>query len=127
MSNPSFYVFEPLTIPDEAYNADDIATIVVTGTSYGGTWNMNAISTHLPPDDAKPIGDIEVDDAPRRPDLALAAAHQWVRQSCAEAGLTLGHFSDLNGTYGPDEAPFFSSGQFLIDRRRPTSSEETTA
>lgn len=117
MSAPSFYVFEPLTIPDEAYNADDIATIVVTGTSYGGTWKMNAIST----------GDIEVDDVPRRPDLALAAAHQWVRESCAEAGLTLGHFSDLNGTYGPDEAQFFSGGQFLIDRRRPDTTEEPTA
>lgn len=44
-----YQVTEPFVIPDEAYNADDIATIVVTGRSDGGMWALNAISTHTPP------------------------------------------------------------------------------
>ncbi|MFJ1839032.1 hypothetical protein ACIOJ9_34855 [Streptomyces sp. NPDC088175] len=112
-----YEVIQALSVPEQAYNADDIATIVVTGESYGGAWGLSAISTHLPPDEATAIGRIETAEAPRRPDLALETAQEWIRSSCTEAGLVLGHFKDLNGTFGPDEAPFFSSGQFLIDRR----------
>lgn len=118
MTSLAYTVAQPLAIPGEAYNADDIATIVVTGGSYGGSWVLTALSTHLPPGEGQPIGRIETGQAERRPDLALDAAHRWIRESCDETGLVLGHFKDLNDHYGPDEAPFFSSGQFLIDRRR---------
>lgn len=110
-------VIQPLQIPDDAYT-DDIATIVVTGGSYGGIWALHAISTHQLPDDAEAIGGIETAEAPRQPDAAFAAAHRWIQESCAEAGLVLAHFKSLNSTYSPGEAPFFCGGQFFIDRRR---------
>lgn len=111
-----FTVTQPLEIPASAF-VDDIATVVVTGGSYGGMWVLNAISTHLPPDTVEPIGGIQTVRADRRPELALAAAHQWIVESCTV---------DLNLTYGPDEAPFFCSGQFIIDRRPvgPTPSKD---
>ncbi len=87
MTALGYTITQPLQIPDEAYNKDGIATLVVT------------------------------DEAPRQPARALEAAHQWIRESCDEAGVVLALFKDLNSTYGPDEAPFFSSGQALIDRR----------
>ncbi|WP_280422764.1 hypothetical protein [Nocardia carnea] len=111
-----YTVVQTLEIPDEAYT-DDVAVVVVTGGSYGGAWVLNAISPHLPPDKVEPIGSIETAQAPRRPDLALEAAHHWIRESCTQAGLALAHFKELNSAYSPAEAPFFSSGQFLIDRR----------
>ncbi|MFJ4342661.1 hypothetical protein [Streptomyces sp. NPDC088915] len=121
MSSLPYTVVQPLQIPDAAYNGDGIATLVVTGTSYGGIWVLNAISTHVPPDGAESIGEIETEAAPRQPDRALEAAQDWVRTTCDEMGIALGHFKDLNSHYGPDEAPFFTGGQFLIDRRPPAA------
>lgn len=123
----TYTVSEPLEIPGDAY-VDDIATLVVNGVSYGERWIMGVISRHQRPDDAEMIGEIEIETgaATRRPDLMLAVARRWIGESCAAAGLTLVHFEDLNHHYGPDEGPFFSSGQFFIDRRPATSKEATS-
>lgn len=113
-----YEVTQALSIPGEAYDGEGNATIVVTGGSYGeGTWVLTAISVHLPPEEAEAIGAIETDEAPRRPDRALEAAHDWVRKHCAETGLSLQEFKDLNSTYDSDAAPFFCSGAFTITHR----------
>jgi hypothetical protein len=113
-----YQVTEPLTIPDAAFSANDIATLVVTGGSYGGMWALNAISTHTSPDQATAIGSIQTDDAPQRPDLAVEAAEAWMREECERLGFKLAHVANQNHVYPPDQAPFFAGIMFLIDRRK---------
>ena len=114
----NYQVEEPLELPGEAFNDDDIATIVVTGGSYGGMWVMNAISTHTPADQAAALGAIQTEDAPRRPDLAVEAAEDWIKEECKRLGYKLAHSASQNHTYGLDEAPFFAGILFRIDRRK---------
>ncbi len=117
MAKLDYEIFEPLTLSEDAWQ-DDVAVIVVTGTSYGGAWVMNAKSAYLPPGQAQSIGEIETDEAPSRPDLALNAASNWVQQYCHANGFHLHQEMSLNHHYGPDEAPFFSGGSFVIGRRQ---------
>jgi hypothetical protein len=74
----AYEIMQPLEIPDGAYNDDDVATLVVTGGSYGDMWVLDALRTDVDPDDNTPIGSIETDPAPRRPDLAVTAARDWM-------------------------------------------------
>ena len=103
---------QDLAIPDTAYNADGIATLVLTGGSYGGMWVMNAIVLG----EEEPSGSIETAEAPRRPDLALDAAEDWVGRECARLGVALRLCVSKNDQYGPGEAPFFTTGLALVDR-----------
>ncbi len=107
-----YAVTRELDLPDAAYNADGIATLVLTGASYGGMWMMSAIVLG----DDEPSGSIETAEAPRRPDLALDAAEDWVGRECARLGVALRLCVSKNDQYGPDEAPFFSTGLALVDR-----------
>ncbi len=117
MTTLNYEIVEPLTIPEDAWQ-DDVAVIVVTGTSYGGEWVLVAKPTHLPPGQASTIGEIETDRADRQPNLALDAASDWVQRYCYANEFRLHQEMNLNHHYGPDEAPFFSSGSFVIDRRQ---------
>lgn len=114
----AYQVTEPLSIPDAAFNADDIATILVQGGRYGGEWVMNAIALDGGPirEDVEVIGSIQTarDD---RPSMAVDTAVVWVNDVCVKAGLKLAHFENRNGDYGPNEAPYFAAALFLIDRR----------
>jgi len=112
-----YEVREGLNIPDEAFNKHDIATIVVTGGSYGGEWMLNAISMHTSPDEATAIGKIRTGKAPERPDLAIVAAASWLEEECTRQGLSLRVFKDKNSDYSPDAAPYFAGCLALIDRR----------
>src|SRR6266576_958103 len=114
-----YLVTQPLAIPEAAFTAipgaPDIAKIIVSGGSYGGMWVMNAVPTHVPPDEVVPIGSIQTGEAKGQPEVAYEAASDWLREACAVLGFKLVHAESLNGQYGPAEAPFFSSGLFLID------------
>ena len=113
----AYSVRRPLDIPAEAYNRDDIATIVVTGGSYGGRWILNALSTHEGSDPTKSLGEIETVEAPDQPDQAVDTAVVWVNDFCVKNGVKLAHFENKNSEYGPDEAPFFAAAIFLIDKQ----------
>jgi len=104
-----------LTIPDTAYNTDDIATILITGGRYGGRWHLNALPmTSNGP--GEPVGAI-LTAADDRPDMAVDTALVWVNDECARAGLKLAHFESKNSQYPPDQAPYFAAALALIDRR----------
>ncbi|MET9111714.1 hypothetical protein [Streptomyces zhihengii] len=111
-------------IPDEAYDRNDIATIVVTGTVYGDTWVLDAIPTHLPPEKVKAIGTIEVMGVAGEADLVLKAAHAWLSTSVLDANLGLAHYETLNDRYGPNEAPYFTGAKALIDRHTRITDDE---
>lgn len=110
---------EPLTIPDNAYNAYNVATILIQGGRYGGEWVMNAIALDGGQirEDAEVIGSIHT-ARDERPGMAVDAAFVWVNDVCVRSGLKLGHFENRNGDYGPAEAPYFAAALFLIDRRK---------
>jgi hypothetical protein len=110
-----FQVVKPLVIPGDAYNADDVAVIVVTGGRYGGQWALNAIATHGSKKGC-PIGEIET-ERDERPSMALDTALVWVNDACAKARVKLVTWQNKNDQYGPDEAQFFASAIFVIDRR----------
>lgn len=114
----AYYDVDPLAIPDEAFDANDMATLVVTGTTYGGEWVMNAISVHTSPEDATAIGSFETDEAPGRPDLAVEAAKAWMTKECERLGLTILTAQDQNHTYSASDAPYFAGISFIIGRRR---------
>jgi hypothetical protein len=107
---------QPLVIPVDAYNADDIATVLVTGGRYGAQWALKA----LPVYDGKPrdvvIGEIWT-AKDERPDMAVDTAVVWVNNACVHAGVKMAHFDNLNSTYDAESAPYFASAIFLIDRR----------
>lgn len=123
MTTPLEYqVTEPLDIPPGAYNTDDIATLVVTGGSYGGAWVLAA----LPLGTETRIGEIETAEARRQPDRALKAAEDWIRVECTRLGVHLALFENKNAAYGPGEAPFFATGLAFVDRRsQPGGTAET--
>lgn len=125
MGTLDFEVIRPLVIPEEAWghDVDGVAVIVVTGTSYGGMWVLHAMTTHTSEEESSSIGEIETDPAVRRPDLAVDAASEWVERYCHASGYLLHRTCNLNHSYGPDEAPFFASASFVIDRRRPDTEE----
>ena len=115
----SYRVQVPLTIPDEVFNTDDIATVLVTGARYGSHWILNAIP-FIEGMAQEPIGKIEtVPD--ERPDMAIDTAYIWVNDACVKTGVRIAHFVNKNDAYGPDEAPYFASALFLIDRREERS------
>ena len=116
MDHLPYEVTQELALPAEAFDQNGMAVLAITGGSYGGTWVLNAISTHLPPSEAEPAGQIETDEAPRQPERPLTAARHWLTAYCAANGCELAHFEPLNHTYSPDEAPFFSSAQAVIRR-----------
>lgn len=116
MDHLPYEVTQPLTLPPEAFDQTGIAVLAITGGSYGGAWVLGAISTHLPPGEAEPVGEIETDEAPRQPERPLTSARDWLTEYCAANGYELAHFESLNDTYSPDEAPFFSSAQAVIRR-----------
>jgi len=107
---------EPLSIPADAYNGDDIATILVQGGRYGGQWAMKAVAVV----DGKPcdvvIGEIftNPDD---RPDMAVDTAYVWVNDACVRAGVKLAHAQNMNGSYDAESAPYFAAAMFFVDRR----------
>jgi hypothetical protein len=108
---------EPLTIPGSAFNADDVATILVQGARYGGQWMLGAqVVRNGKPEDAI-IGSIftEADD---RPSMAVDTAWIWVNDACMKDGVKLAAWNDLNGSYDAGSAPFFAAATFIIDRRK---------
>lgn len=111
----AYEVREPLVIPDDAYNADGIATICVTGGRYGGHWMLHALPAGGE-QKSKSVGEIFTEADPR-PDMAVDTAYVWVNDACVRAGVKLALVRNLNDQYGPDEAPYFAGGIFLIDRR----------
>jgi hypothetical protein len=111
----TYEVCEPLVIPDDAYNADGIAAIIVTGGRYGGCWSLSALPAGGP-QQGQPVGEIFT-EKDERPSMAVDTAVVWVNEACVLAGVKLAHFESLNYKYGPDEAPYFASAMFLVDRR----------
>jgi len=107
-----YRVEQPLDIPDEAFAADGIATIVVTGYSTGGIWIMSALAPQMP---TAKFGSFRTDTAPGKPDLAVEAAEDWMSKECDRLGLNLAHSE--NHTYPTDEAPFFAAIMFLVVRQ----------
>lgn len=107
-----------LTFPDRIFSADDIAVIVVTGARYGGQWSLSALVVQEggPSDDSK-LGEIFTAENPD-PQQAVDTAYVWVNDACVSGDVKLAHFENKNSTYGPDEAPYFASALFLIDRRK---------
>jgi hypothetical protein len=113
----AYEIRKPLEIPDDAYNSDDIAAIVVTGGRYGGQWYLSAIPMHGS-SQGESVGEIFT-NADDRPDMAVDTAYVWVAGVCMTSGVKLAHFQNKNSEYGPDEAPYFAGALFLIDRRVP--------
>ena len=115
----TYGVTEPLAIPADAYNADDVAVILVTGGRYGGQWALRA----QPVKDGKPtetcIGEIFT-EKDERPGMAVDTAYVWVNDACVRAGVKLAAVKDMNGSYDAESAPYFASALFYVDRRVPS-------
>ncbi|GGS84271.1 hypothetical protein GCM10010156_48590 [Planobispora rosea] len=111
----AYTTHQPLEIPADAYNDDDIATIVVQGARYGGQWMLTAVwfrsngSSDL-------IGKIQTVPS-TDPDLVVNTAFVWVNDACMTSGVKLAHYENRNNAYGPEEAPYRAAAVFLIDRR----------
>lgn len=112
----AYEVTQPLMIPADAWNADDIATILVTGGRYGGQWALRALIVA----DGKPaeacVGEIFT-AADNRPSMAVDTALIWVNDTCAKTGVRLAGFNNLNHTYDAGSAPYLASALFYIDRQ----------
>lgn len=102
---------EPLNVPADAFNADGIATLILTGGRYGGQWLINVC--HGPAENPDIIGSVET-DVTTDPDEAAAAALSWVREECVRTGLKVAHYVNHNDRYGPAERPFFTLAQVLL-------------
>jgi hypothetical protein len=115
----SYQETEPLTVSDEAFNADDIAVLIVTGASGGGEWFLNA----LIPGSEDPIGRIQTSRDPR-PGMAFNTATAWVHAYCRKNKIFLA-FGSME-EYPPDQAPYFMTARYAIDRRIEDTRENTT-
>jgi hypothetical protein len=102
-----------LNIPADAFD-NGMAVLLVTGGSYGGAWVMNALPVDADGVRNRPCGSIETDPAERQPGRALTAVRAWLEDYCEGTPFSLLHFESMNHTYGPDEAPFFSSAKAII-------------
>ncbi|MEU4534348.1 hypothetical protein AB0G15_05735 [Streptosporangium sp. NPDC023825] len=113
----SYEVDKELEVPDGAFDKNDIATILVTGGRYGGHWQLTAIPlvNGVPTDEA--IGQI-MTAQDNRPDMAIDTAVVWINDACQKADFKLAHFENKNNLHSPDEAPYFASGLFFVDRRK---------
>lgn len=113
-----YHVTTDLDLSQLVYNADDIATIVVTGGQYDGDWALNAI----PFDGGRPAGDaigsIMTERAGHGPEMAFDTAYVWVNDACVKAGVKLVHAADKNDERPAEERPYFATGLFLVDRRQ---------
>lgn len=108
-----------LEVPTEAFNADGIAVINISGGRYGGHWDINAFATG----DDEPIGEIQTcydldrsdltKDA-RYPDLAVDTAYVWLHDMVKTRGWRLLTWDSLNAGYGPNERPYFMAARALI-------------
>lgn len=102
----------PLTVPAHAFNADGVASLILTGASYGGGyWTINAC--HGPGDNPTIIGTVETNQT-TDPEEAAAAALAWVKDECAHVGLKVAHYVNHSDRYGPAERPYFTTAQVLI-------------
>jgi hypothetical protein len=116
-------VRETLTIPDDAFNEDGIAPLLVTGTRYGaGHWLLLALPLHGP-HEKEHVGEIFT-EKDERPGMAVDTAYIWVNDACVKAGMRVAHFANRCDAYGPDEKPFFAAAFFLIDRRPAEGEKE---
>lgn len=106
----------PSPSPDDAFNADDVAVILVNGARYGGQWALNAWPVKDGRPSENPVGEIFTEKTDR-PDVAVDAAYVWINDACTKAGMKLAHFVNKNSEYGPNEAPFFAAALFVVDRR----------
>jgi hypothetical protein len=113
----TYEVRKPLEIPGDAYNADDIATILVTGGRYGGCWALSALPVRDGEPEKTKIGEIFT-ERDERPSMAVDTALIWVNAACVQAGVRLAHVKNLNDSYDAESAPYFASAMFLIDRRK---------
>ncbi len=116
----AYHVTDELEIPDSAFNADDIATLLIQGGRYGGAWIMNAGAMVDGKPDGDVIGSIETveDIQGPRPDVAVDSAYVWVNDACVRQGWKLAAFENLNGLYDAASAPFFAAGMFYVDRAK---------
>lgn len=106
-----------LTIPDTAYNADDVATILVTGARYGGQWSLAAFPVMFGvPDYDTALGKIWT-EKDERPSMAVDTALVWINDACVKTGVKMAHVENLNYTYDAESAPYMASAVFVIDRR----------
>jgi hypothetical protein len=108
---------QPLAIPAEAFNKIGRATIVVSGqTDREGAWVLYAHAVKTVLDGPRPVGCIQTDKAPNRPERAVKAAKAWMKAECARSNLELVSSENRNRRYQPAEALFSASIVFVVDR-----------
>lgn len=103
----AYEVTKALDIPATNYNADGLASLVVHGGRYGGSWQISALA------DNEPLGTIftSPDD---RPAMAIDTALVWLNDETTRAGLRLVHFEDCGDQLPAGERPFFIIGRAVV-------------
>lgn len=117
---PPYRITQELDIPANAFDKDGIATIIVNGAFYGGSWLLNADSPNTPPGQVRALirafGAMEtLNCACERRDLAIKTAGDWLREECKRLGYKIKKTEDQNDSLS---SPFAVRALFLIDRRK---------
>ena len=112
---------EDLALDDTAFNDDGLAALLVSGSRYGGDWQMAASTCagNSPCGSfwtARP-GSVSPDD-PGYPDHAVAAAFAWLAGQARDRGWRVLLWENLNDAYAPAERPYFTLARAVLGSER---------
>ena len=112
---------EDLALDDTAFNDDGLAALLVSGSRYGGDWQMAASAGNGNGScgsfwTARP-GSVSPDD-PQYPDMAVTAAYAWLAGQARDRGWRVLLWENLNGAYSPAERPRLALARAIIGSER---------
>lgn len=111
MQTVGFKTEQELAVPEPSFNKDGIASLIVTGGRYSGTWKINVCDG--PADSPTILGSVWTEST-EDPSVAVATATAWLAEECTRLGLKVAHVEDHSHKYGPDERPYFVTFQALL-------------
>lgn len=108
-----------LNIPADAFNGDAIAVLDIHGGRYGGHWVIDAfvVGTEESAGSIETCYDLDRNDLTKDagyPGLAVDTAYVWLHDHVKKQGWRLLTWDNRNGSYGPDERPFFMAVRVAI-------------
>lgn len=113
------HTIDDLDVQDDAFNADGLAVVFVSGVRYGGDWVIRASASA----DGPSFGEFETSAGdskvrmqadPRYPDLAIESAFVWLIDQARGRGQRVVDFKCHNDRYGAGERPYFCLAQATI-------------
>lgn len=100
------------------FNQDDIATVLINGTTYGGEWVLNAWAlVHGKPSEL-PIGSANLGGRGLSAADAFSAGADWLTTVLTSSGLQVAAVQDRSTDIPADQRPYFTGGIVIVDRRK---------